>query len=171
MAFKWKTDSQVAGGGPGRCVPAAEKATGILPIATCSHCWRTSRAWFFGPRRNRVRVQELLAGRERGDLPSCPKVSGASAQPGMSNTLTKVPRPRRQRVEGFKDDFGFDEHPAARADQAPRAVASPTRSAMRSTPRRDPRRLAGSVSGLRGSNASPSEPRANSRRWRSTEKT
>jgi len=56
-----------------------------------------------------VRVQELLSGANSA-ISKLPKVSGASAQPGMSNGLTKVLDRASKEAENFKDDYVSTEH-------------------------------------------------------------
>src|ERR1700677_3875636 len=56
-----------------------------------------------------VRVQELLHGANTA-ISKLPKVSGASAQPGMSPALTKVLDRASKEAENFKDDYVSTEH-------------------------------------------------------------
>jgi len=71
-----------------------------------------------------VRVQELLAG-VNAAISKLPKVSGASAQPGMSNTLTKVLDRAAKEAEGFKDDFVSTEHLLLALTEAPKSGSQP----------------------------------------------
>jgi ATP-dependent Clp protease ATP-binding subunit ClpB len=56
-----------------------------------------------------VRVQELLAGANAA-IAKLPKVSGASAQPGMSSALQKVLDRASKEAENFKDEYVSTEH-------------------------------------------------------------
>jgi len=71
-----------------------------------------------------VRVQELLAG-VNAAISKLPKVSGASAQPGMSNALTKVLDRAAKEAEGFKDDFVSTEHLLLALTEAPKSGSQP----------------------------------------------
>ena len=71
-----------------------------------------------------VRVQELLVG-VNAAISKLPKVSGASAQPGMSNALTKVLDRAAKEAEGFKDDFVSTEHLLLALTEAPRSGSQP----------------------------------------------
>ena len=71
-----------------------------------------------------VRVQELLHGANTA-ISKLPKVSGASAQPGMSIALTKVLDRAAKEAEGFKDDFVSTEHLLLALTEAPKSGSQP----------------------------------------------
>src|SRR5271167_3413121 len=56
-----------------------------------------------------VRVQELLAGANAA-IGKLPKVSGGSAQPGMSQALQKTMERAFKEAESFKDEYVSTEH-------------------------------------------------------------
>jgi ATP-dependent Clp protease ATP-binding subunit ClpB len=73
-----------------------------------------------------VRVQELLAGANSA-VSKLPKVSGASAQPGMSQALTRVLERASKEAENFKDDYVSTEHLLLALTEA---KGDPTRDAL-----------------------------------------